>query len=115
MSTGILHLHLGLALLLFALSLTGRIRRYGAASVAVALLILATGVYNFMTRMQSPPPGWHMWIGIKTLLALHVIAIVLLSVRGAASPEKLARWRKGALVSASLTILIGLYLSNFAR
>ncbi|HNY42078.1 MAG TPA: hypothetical protein PKJ41_16865 [Bryobacteraceae bacterium] len=115
MPTGILHLHLALALLLFGLSLAGRIARYRGLSASVALLLLVTGVHNFMTRMQPAPPGWHMWIGIKTLLALHVIGIVLLSVRGAASPEKLARWRKGALVSAGLTILIGLYLSNFAR
>jgi len=115
MTTGILHLHLALALLLFGLSLAGRIPSYRGLSASLAALLLATGAYNFMTRMQGAPPGWHMWIGIKTLLALHVLAIVLLSVRGTASPEKLSRWRKGALISASLTILIGLYFSNFAR
>jgi|GEM_PF-1749636 len=115
MSTGILHLHLALAIFLFVLSLAGRIARYRGLSASLALLLLGTGVYNFMTRLASAPPGWHMWIGIKTLLALHVLAIVLLSVRGGASPEKLARWRKGALISAVVTIAIGLYFSNFAR
>jgi hypothetical protein len=115
MPTTVLYLHLGLALSLFLLSLAGRIRRYRAMSVTIALLLLVTGVYNFATRMQYPPTGWHMWIGIKTLLALHVLAIVFLTARGAAPPEKLARWRKGALVSGTFTILIGLYFSNFAR
>ena len=115
MSTAILHLHLGLAILLFAVLFAGRIPRLRAFSAIIALLVLATGLHNFATRMHLPPPGWHMWIGIKTLLGLHVIAIVLLSARGTATAEKLARWRKGALVSGAITILIGLYFSNFAR
>ncbi len=86
-----------------------------AFSSITALLVLATGLHNFADRMQSPPPGWHMWIGIKVLLGLHVIAIVLLSSRGTVTPEKLARWRNGAIASGALTIVIGLYYSNFAR
>ncbi len=115
MSTAILHLHLALGILLFAVLLLGRIPRLRAFSTITALLVLATGLHNFATRMHSPPPGWHMWIGIKVLLGLHVIAIVLLSSRGTLTREKLARWRKGALISGILTIVIGLYFSNFAR
>jgi len=115
MTTGILHLHLALGLVLFALLLAGRVPRLRAVSAVTALLVLATGFYNFMTQMKGAPPGWHAGIGIKLLLGLHVIAIVLLSARGTASAEKLARWRKGALVSGALTIVIGLYFSNFAR
>ena len=115
MSTGILHLHLAFAILLFVLLLAGRVPRLRAVSVAAALLLLATGVYNFATRMQNPPPGWHMWIGIKTLLALHVIAVVLLMARGGQTPEKSARNRKVALITGGIAMAIGLYFSNFAR
>jgi hypothetical protein len=115
MTTGILHLHLALGLLLFALLLAGKVPRLRALSAITALLVLATGLFNFMTQMKGAPAGWHAGIGIKLLLGLHVIAIVLLSARGTASAEKLAKWRKGALISGAVTILIGLYFSNFAR
>ena len=115
MSTGILHLHLALAILLFALLLVGRVPRLRALSAVTALLLLATGAFNFMARMQGPPPGWHMWIGIKTLLALHVIAVVLLMTRGTQTPEKTARNRKVALITGGIAIAIGLYFSNLAR
>lgn len=115
MTTGILHLHLALGLILFALLFAGKVPRFKALSSITALLVLATGLFNFMTRMKGAPAGWHAAIGIKLLLGLHVIAIVLLSARGTASGEKLARWRKGALISGALTILVGLYFSNLAR
>lgn len=115
MTTGILHLHLALGLVLFALLFAGKVPRLRALSAITALMVLATGLFNFMTQMKGAPAGWHAGIGIKLLLGLHVIAIVLLSARGTASEEKLARWRKGALISGALTILIGLYFSNFAR
>jgi len=115
MPTGILHLHLALAIVLFVLLLAGRVPRLRAVSAVTALLLLVTGAYNFMTRMQGPPPGWHMWIGIKTLLALHVIAVVLLMARGTQPPEKAARNRKVALITGGIAMAIGLYFSNFAR
>jgi len=111
MSTGILHLHLLLALILVVClwKASGMWARMGAA---VATLLLLTGLYNFMTRMTNPPPGWHAGIGIKLLLALHVIVVSFLIARGG---DKVPRLRKGALISAALVILIGLYFSNIAR
>lgn len=114
MTTAVLHLHLALGLLLLALIASARVRRFRALAVAAALLAALTGAFNFMTRMKGAPAGWHAFLGIKILLALHVLAMVFLLARGAA-PEKEARWRKGALASALLVTLIGLYFSNFAR
>ena len=48
-------------------------------------------------------------------LGLHAITMALLLARGAATPEKLARWRKGALISFAVTVAIGFYFSNIAR
>ena len=115
MTTAVLHIHLALGLLILALIASARVRKFRGLAVATALLSALTGAFNFMTRMKDAPAGWHAFIGIKILLALHVIAMVFLLARGADSPEKEARWRKGALVSAILVTLIGLYYSNFAR
>lgn len=109
-----LYLHLVLAVLILALVLASRVRRWRAAAVAAALLLALTGAHNFMTRMKSPPPGWHALIGIKILLALHVMAMVFLLARGG-SAEQERRWRRGAILSAAVTMIIGLYYSNFAR
>src|ERR1043166_8954317 len=38
--------------------------------------ILGSGLYNFLSKTVYPP-HYHMWFGIKMLLALHVFAIIL--------------------------------------
>lgn len=109
-----LHLHLALAVLILVLLVAARVKRWRGAAVAAALLLAVTGAHNFMTRMKAPPAGWHALIGIKILLALHVIAMIFLLARGG-SAEQERRWRLGALISAAVTMGIGLYYSNFAR
>jgi hypothetical protein len=114
MADMLLYLHLALAVLLFALILGNRVKQLRGLAVSASILLLLTGAHNFMTRMAGAPKGWHAFIGIKMLLALHVIAIVFLMARGA-SPDKEARWRKSILITGTLVMLIGLYYSNFAR
>jgi hypothetical protein len=115
MSTAVLHLHLGLAILLVGIFLLNKLRPWRIPAAAIALLLLLTGAHNFMTQMKGAPPGWHAAIGIKILLALHVIAIVFVIARGGADEAKAARLRKGAVFSLLITTSIGLYFSNFAR
>jgi hypothetical protein len=114
MNDALLYLHLVLAVLIFVLLWSARVRRLRGLSLTAAALLLATGAHNFAARMQSAPPGWHALAGIKILLALHALAMVFLLARGGA-PEKERRWRLGALASGAATMVIGLYLSNFAR
>jgi hypothetical protein len=110
----LLYIHLALAVLLFALILFNRVKQFRSIAVTASILLLLTGAHNFMTRMADAPKGWHAFVGIKLLLALHVIAIVFLIARGATA-EKEARWRKSILITGTLVMLIGLYYSNFAR
>lgn len=110
----LLYLHLALAVILYGLILFSSVKQWRGFAIAASLLLLLTGAHNFMTRMAGAPKGWHAFVGIKALLALHVIAVVFLLARGAA-PEKEARLRKSILVSGGLVMLIGLYYSNFAR
>ncbi|MCS7042200.1 MAG: hypothetical protein N2036_04820 [Bryobacteraceae bacterium] len=114
MNDALLYLHLVLAVLICALLLAAKVRRWRRLSAAAALLLLLTGAHNFATRMQAPPPGWHALAGIKALAGLHALAMVFLLARGGPE-EKERRWRKSALISAGLTLGMGLYLSNILR
>ncbi len=76
-----------------------------------ALLMLATGAFNFMTGMNDAPKGWHAVVGIKILLALHVIAIAFLIARGGIMADKRARMAKGALGSFAAAVVLGLVAS----
>lgn len=69
---------------------------------------LVSGLYNFLTK-ASYPPHYHMWFGIKVLLALHVLAALWLAVEKEAG-EKLERSLRIALISATVVILISNYL-----
>ena len=88
--------------------------RYGKWLAAAALISLITGAHKFGVGMKGAFPGWHMWVGIKIALALHVVGMSVLLARPAAA-EKKERWRKGAFVSSILTATIGLYVAHFAR
>ncbi len=82
---------------------------------AMALISLITGAHKFAVGMKDAFPGWHMWTGVKVLLALHVVAMAFLLARSAGEAGKRERWRKGAVVSSLLTAGIGLYVAHFAR
>ena len=115
MNNALLHTHLLLGAFLLVALVMNKIKAWRLGVLGAALVLAITGVFNFMSRMTGAPAGWHAFIGIKLLLALHVIAMCVLIARGTAGPEKEARWRKGALISCALVVAIGLYFSNFAR
>ena len=64
--------------------------------------ILVSGVYNFMSKARFPG-DYHMWFGIKMLLALHVFAVVIL-YRGK------KRLLTGAVITGGLIVAISGYL-----
>lgn len=101
--------------LIFLVALWRSAGRWPWIAAGTGFILLISGAFNFMTRMTNPPAGWHALIGIKILLGLHAITMSFLLARGAGDPAKLARWRKGALGSAAIALLIGLYVSNIMR
>lgn len=76
--------------------------------LGVAALFLS-GLYNYLTK-ASYPPHYHMWFGIKFLLALHVMAALVLAVMRQSASQKLERSLRFALISATAVILISNYL-----
>jgi len=76
------------------------------------VLLLTTGVNNFIARLGTGvPKGYHMWFGIKFLLALHILTMVFLVSGPNQTPEKRARLLKGVGVSAIAVVLISVYLN----
>jgi hypothetical protein len=80
-------------------------------SVFVGILLLfGSGLTNLMKMMTTVPKGWHMWFGIKFLLALHVLAMVFLLTKPDATAEKRSRWQASALISTAVIVAISAYL-----
>ena len=81
--------------------------------LAVLVTSLASGMYNYATK-ASYPPGYHMWMGIKLLLVLHIYAsAVLYSVR----PSNQAKRNRTALsiaISGLVVIAIAGYLRHLS-
>jgi hypothetical protein len=64
--------------------------------------ILISGIYNFLSK-QAFPPHYHMWFGIKILLALHIFAATIL-YRGK------TRALTGILISGAIILAISGWL-----
>ncbi len=71
--------------------------------------LLGSGIYNLLTKGVYPP-GYHMWFGIKFLLALHVMAIGFLLARARGESEKRARWLSGAAATGAAVLAMSAYL-----
>lgn len=71
--------------------------------------LLISGLYNFLTK-SSYPPRYHMWFGIKVLLALHVFAVALLYGTKPVEEAKRTRWLSGIVISGAAIVAISAYL-----
>jgi len=79
---------------------------------AGALALVASGSWQFVQKMSAAPRGWHILIGIKILLGLHVIAVALLLGRAGLSEARRARMARGAIVSGWIVVLLGAVVHN---
>ena len=70
--------------------------------------ILVSGIYNFLSK-TSYPEHYHMWFGIKVLLALDVLAAGALYVKG--KERALAR----AVIFGAAIVAISGYLRWISR
>jgi uncharacterized membrane protein len=86
------------------------IARNAVFSGIVAIFI--SGFYNMTQLMGSAPKGWHMWFGIKFLLALHVFAMIFLLTKTDATAEKRKRWQLSALIGTAAVVAAGAYLRS---
>ncbi len=70
--------------------------------------ILASGIYNFLSK-TAYPEHYHMWFGIKVLLALDVMAAAALYAKG--KERALAR----AVIFGAVIVAISGYLRWISR
>lgn len=71
--------------------------------------ILVSGLYTLLTK-HSLPPHYHMYFGIKMLLALHIFAVSFLMTLHGSDDEKKKRWARGIVMSALVVIAISAWL-----
>jgi len=113
---GFLYARLVLAPALAALPETDR-RAFGEAAAArfrpilvtVVCTILGSGLYNYLTK-DLYPPHYHMWIGIKLLLVLHVLAATLLYAMSGGDEATRNRRATGIIISGVAIVLISGWL-----
>jgi hypothetical protein len=67
--------------------------------------LFVSGLYNFLTK-SSYPPHYHVWFGIKFLLALHVLSMLILLARPGIEDLKRRRWMSSILYSGTAVIAI---------
>lgn len=84
-------------------------RRFAPWLISAVAGLLGSGLYNLVTKPEFPP-GYHVWFGVKVLLALHVFAVAFLLARVSASASKRARWMSGVAVSGAVILAISAYL-----
>ena len=92
--------------------LVARVRPLSFSAIGVSIL---TGLYNLLTHLAGHSRTYHMALGIKTLLALHVFTVVfLLSVPPGINPARDAR-RPRLILGAAVSGIAILLLSAFMR
>lgn len=74
----------------------------------VAALVIS-GLYNFLTK-SSYPPHYHMWFGIKFLLALHVLSMLILLTKPSVEDGKRRRWMASILYSGAAVVVVSAIL-----
>jgi uncharacterized membrane protein len=78
--------------------------------LTVLITAIGSGMYNYATK-ASYPPMYHMWMGIKLLLVLHIAAsAILYSVR----PSDQAKRNRTAL-SIAISGLVVIAIAGYLR
>ena len=90
----------------FAAAVNDRFRPLLRLSI---ITLIVSGIYNLVTKANLPP-GYHMWFGIKMLLALHVIAVSFLLSSASVTQERRRRMTTGVVISGGLIVLLSAYL-----
>jgi hypothetical protein len=86
---------------------SGMHARFRPVLITVAVTVVGSGLYNYLTK-ENYPPHYHMWMGIKLLLVLDVLAATVLY---ATTPGDTAKRNRRALhiviVGAVIVLISG--------
>ena len=91
--------------------LVARMRPLWFSAIGV---LLVSGLYNLARSAPGKPPVYHMLVGVKILLALHVFASLFLAglpgTGEAGSESRRGRRLVGAAISGLVILLLSAYL-----
>src|SRR5580704_1926105 len=79
----------------------------------VLITALGSGMYNYATK-ASYPPTYHMWMGIKLLLVLHIAASAILYAVRQSNESKRKRTELSIAISGLVVIAIAAYLRHLS-
>lgn len=99
---------------IFAQTTAAPMRRFAPYLQWGTALIVISGIYNLVTK-QNIPPRYHLWFGIKMLLALHILAVSILLSRSSITQEKQARLTKGVVFTGVIVVILSAYLRFLAN
>ncbi len=72
-----------------------------------AALLVATGLWQMMQAVAAGVPSrWHMFFGMKFLLALHVIAVLVICALPKTDEAKRSRLAFGAAISGAAIVVL---------
>jgi hypothetical protein len=117
----LLSIHIFAAMALMSAPLQAAFNRSAAVlprqrALIMSVILIFTGLQNFTAVVGSVQKGsgWHMWFGIKVLVALHLIAINIVASNPNTPEAKRLRLLQGAAVSGFVGVLLAGYL-NYVR
>jgi uncharacterized membrane protein len=85
------------------------VNSFRALLITVLITAIGSGMYNYATK-TSYPPGYHMWMGIKLLLVLHITASSILYAVRRSTEAKRKRTELSVVISGLIVIGIADYL-----
>jgi hypothetical protein len=83
--------------------------RWRPIALTAAALAFLSGLYTLLNKAYAPP-GYHLWFGIKFLLALHIFAVSVISTKPDVPPAKRQRMATGMMLSGMTIVAISAYL-----
>jgi len=99
---------------LFAVTTAAPMQRFAPWLRWSSVLLVLSGVFNLVTK-QNIPPRYHLWFGIKMLLALHILAVSILLSRSSIGEERKTRLAKGVLATGVVVVVLSAYLRFLAN
>jgi len=88
-------------------------RAFRPLMIAVLITALGSGMYNYATK-ASYPPKYHMWMGIKLLLVLHITASAILYAVRESNQAKRNRTALSITISGLVVVAIAAYLRHLS-
>ena len=73
--------------------------------LAACGFIIISGGYTLMIKSVTPP-GYHMWLGIKLLLVMHILAVNFMMAIQEMPDAKKVRLAKGIAMSGAVVVIL---------